>query len=41
MRSASTVLLYDVMLIITQEAKKVKCCHGCGWAIKNKKTSHK
>ncbi len=41
MRSASTVLLYDVMLIITQEAKKVKYCHGCGWAIKNKKTSHK
>lgn len=46
MRSASTVLLYDVMLIITQEAKKVKCCHSCGWAIKkqkqtNKKTSHK
>ena len=36
MRSASTVLLYDVMLIITQEARKVKCCHGCGWAIKSK-----
>ena len=36
MRSASTVLLYDVILIITQEARKVKCCHGCGWAIKSK-----